>query len=444
MRFPRRKEEHSSGKIRLLTNIERVFPCVVLLAVGATRSSAQQLTPTWVQLGEGGKAIARVVVAAPGKCPSISLDGASKQMLERHPIPDGFRPLCEAVIPSNTKSAKVTGQALFLPKPNPSNVIAFGDTGCLIKGKELQDCKDPKKWPFEEVASSAAAENPDLMIHVGDYLYRESPCPAGSELECGDTPEGDNWEAWNTDFFTPAAKLLAHATWAFARGNHESCDRSWRGWFYYLDPRPWNGVCERYSLPYVIKLGSFELAIFDSSEVVVDSLDEKQVSAYTAQLAGLHVENAWLVAHHPFWGFKNGTKGEAYSPVSAPLQEAWYRASPKGISLILSGHVHLFELMAFDHEHPTQVVAGGGGTNLALPIPVSLDGIAVRGSTIIGSQSLRQFGYTVLEKRGSSWRLTLKNERQNELFGCSLFEGGHAKSPAGRASQGNEPDCSGI
>ena len=444
MGFIRRKDEYSSGKIRLLTNIGRVFPCVVLLTIGATRTSAQQLTPTWVEVGEDGKAIARVVIATPGKCPTINLDGTSQQMVERRPTPDGFRPVCEAVIPSSTKSVKVTGQALVLPKPNPSNVIAFGDTGCLIKGKELQDCKDPKKWPFEEVASSAASENPDLMIHVGDYLYRESPCPAGSELECGDTPEGDNWEAWNSDFFAPAAKLLAHVPWAFARGNHESCDRSWRGWFYYLDPRPWNGVCEQYSAPYVIKLGSFELVMLDTSQVVVDSLDEKQVSAYTAQLSGLYVENAWLVAHHPFWGFRSGVKGEAYSPVSAPLQEAWYRASPKGINLILSGHVHLFELMAFDHGHPTQVVAGGGGTDLAQPIPVSLDGITVRGSTIIGSQSMRQFGYTVLEKHGSSWRLTLKNERQNELFGCSLFESSHANSTPERTVHANEPDCGGI
>jgi hypothetical protein len=421
----------------------RVCTCGGVLVFVAAQSSAQQLTPTWVQLGEGGKAIAKVVIASPDQCPAIILDGTTHPMVERRPVPDGFRPLCEAVIPGNIKSASVNGQSLILPKPNPSIVIAFGDTGCLIKGKDVQDCKDPKKWPFEEVASSAAAENADLMIHVGDYLYRESPCPAGSELECGDTPEGDNWEAWNADFFTPAAKLLAHVPWAFARGNHESCDRSWRGWFYYLDPRPWNGVCERYSPPYVIQRDSFELAMFDSSEANLDSSDEKQVSTYTAQLAGLHTSNAWLVAHHPFWGFRSGTKDESYSPVSAPLQEAWNRASPRGITLILSGHVHLFELMILDHGHPPQVVAGGGGTDLAMPIPVSLNGTAISGSTVIASQSQKQFGYTVLEKRVSAWRLTLKNERQNELFSCLLFENVRGKSAADRISQGDDPSCGG-
>jgi hypothetical protein len=444
MTFALRNDKLSSDWIHFTMRWTRVCACVAMLTFGAALSSAQQLTPTWVQVGEGGKAIAKVVIASPDQCPAINLDGTTHPMVERRPVPDGFRPLCETVIPANIKSASVNGQSLVLPKPNPSIVIAFGDTGCLIKGKDVQDCKDPKKWPFEQVASSAAAENADLMIHVGDYLYRESPCPAGSELECGDTPEGDNWEAWNADFFTPAAKLLAHVPWAFARGNHESCDRSWRGWFYYFDPRPWTGVCERYSLPYVIQLNSFELVMFDSSEANLDSLDEKQVSAYAAQLTGLHVTNAWLVAHHPFWGFRSGTKGEPYSPVSAPLQEAWNRASPKGISLILSGHVHLFELMILDHGHPAQVVAGGGGTDLALPIPVSLNGAAISGSTVIASQSQKQFGYTVLEKNGSTWRLTLKNQRQNELFSCTLFAHAREKSAGDRTSQIDDPSCGGI
>ncbi len=73
---------------------------------------------------------------------------------------------------------------------------------------------------------------------------------------CGGTPAGDNWEAWNADFFAPAAKLLAGAPWVFTRGNHESCDRSWRGWFYYLDPRPWDGTCQEYSPPYTVKIGT--------------------------------------------------------------------------------------------------------------------------------------------------------------------------------------------
>jgi hypothetical protein len=194
----------------------------------------------------------------------------------------------------------------------------------------------------------------------------------------------------------------------------------------------------------VIKLGSFELVVFDSSETSEDAVEEKQVSKFAAQLSDLHVTNAWLVAHHPFWGFRSSAAGDSYSPVSAPLQEAWKRASPKGISLILSGHVHLFELMVLDHGHPPQVVAGGGGTDLAVPIPASLNGTAIGGSTVIASQSQKQFGYTVLEKLGNTWQLTLKNPRQNELFGCTLFGPAHNTSAGNRTSQANEPSCGGL
>jgi hypothetical protein len=414
---------------------------ISLISIGAARTSAQQLTTAWVELGDGGAAVARVVVATPGNCPSINLDATTLPMAERHPIPDGFRPLCEAVIPGNTQSASVNGQALALPKPNPTKVTVFGDTGCRIKGKEIQDCDDPAQWPFAEVAAAATAEKPDLMIHVGDYLYREIPCPSGSEALCGNTPSGDNWETWNADFFAPAAKLLAAVPWVFARGNHEDCSRSWRGWFYYFDPRPWDGACNPYSAPYLVKLGSFELVVLDSSAVNEDAFEEKAVSTFTAQLASLHVTNAWLVDHHPFWGFKSGTLGKPSISISVPLQEAWNRAAPKGINLILSGHIHLFELVVLDNSRPPQIVAGGGGTNLGAPIvAASLNGVSVRGSSVVGSETEHLFGYTLLEKRGSAWHLTLKNKLQDEIFSCSFAQAGES-SAAGGATQEHERIC---
>ena len=45
------------------------------------------------------------------------------------------------------------------------------------------------------------------MIHVGDYIYREDPCPAGDE-GCAGSPYGDNWPTWEADFFEPAGAAL--------------------------------------------------------------------------------------------------------------------------------------------------------------------------------------------------------------------------------------------
>ena len=275
------------------------------------------------------------------------------------------------------------------------------------------------KWPFQGVASQAASEKAQLVIHVGDYLYRESPCPTDKQALCGGTPAGDNWDAWNADFFQPAAKLLAAAPWAFSRGNHEDCKRSWRGWFYYLDPRPFSLTCAVYSPIYLIKLGGFELAMLDSSAAKEDSAETKQVAEYTAQLQSLHANNAWLVDHHPFWGFRTANDGTP-EPISAPLEAAWENAKPAGIRMALAGHVHLFELLIFDQDRPPQIVAGDGGTDLASPIRASVDGSRIQGAQVVMSGSQHEYGYTVLEKRPSGWALTLRGRTGEDLFHYSL------------------------
>ena len=90
----------------------------------------------------------------------------------------------------------------------PQRILVLGDTGCRIKGAALQACNDPAAWPFPPLAAAAAKLKPDLIVHVGDYLYRESACPAGN-AGCAGSPWGDNWTTWQADFYTPAAPLLA-------------------------------------------------------------------------------------------------------------------------------------------------------------------------------------------------------------------------------------------
>src|SRR5579862_7844618 len=392
--------------------------CTVFL--GAADVRAQALTPAWVELAEDGKAIARIVVSDADGCPAIQVDGASRAMVARKPMPAGLRPACEFAIPSGAKSVSVNGHSLALPKSDPARVIALGDTGCRIKGKQIQACNDAALWPFRKVSASAASEKPDLIVHVGDYLYRESPCPDASQAMCGGSPAGDNWEAWNADFFEPAAGLLGAAPWVFSRGNHEDCNRSWRGWFYYLEPRPWNGTCQDYSAPYLVKLGKFQVAVLDSSAAKENYLDEEQVSAFAAQLASLHPENAWLATHYPFWGFSTDPRGGLPKPLVAALEASWEKASPNGYTLILSGHIHLFEYVSVDQGRPPQVVAGDGGTQMAVPMHGSMKGTQIRGASVIGSRSRQEFGYILLSKEGKLWRLELKDQRQSVLVRCTV------------------------
>ena len=95
-----------------------------------------------------------------------------------------------------------------MPRPNPQRIVMFGDTGCRLKtGDPTQACNDHNAWPFPKVAAMAAAARPDLMIHVGDYEYREDACPTGN-IGCAGSPSGYGWDAWNADFFQPAAAAL--------------------------------------------------------------------------------------------------------------------------------------------------------------------------------------------------------------------------------------------
>ena len=67
-----------------------------------------------------------------------------------------------------------------LPKAEPQRIVVLGDSGCRMKKADnaWQACGDAAAWPFETVANAAAEFKPDLVMHVGDYHYRENACPA--------------------------------------------------------------------------------------------------------------------------------------------------------------------------------------------------------------------------------------------------------------------------
>lgn len=396
----------------------------VTIAAMQLAAQAQMLTPAWVEVGDGGLAIARVVVAQGSGCPSIIAGAATLVMAPRVPAPPGFQPVCEALIPRGTKSARMGGQALALPHDDPSRIAVIGDTGCRIKGAEVQNCNTD--WPFEQVAKAAAAAQPQLVIHVGDYLYREDRCPAEESKKCEGSPHGDNWETWNADFFKPAAKLLVAAPWALSRGNHEDCTRAWRGWFYYLDSGGWSGaVCNSMPAPVTVKLGGFQLVLFDSSAVKA-AVDSAQVKAYAAELRTLDVSNAWLVDHHPFWAVRPGKNGAPPVSETDALQQAWDQASPKGINMVLSGHTHVFELLSYGTQRPLQIVAGDAGTGLDKGVPHQINGADIYGVMVEQSEDEDEFGYTLLNKSANGWTLSLQDPKTKELLNCSI-DGGKAK-----------------
>lgn len=114
------------------------------------------------------------------------------------------------------------------------------------------------KTLVDRIAAQEEQSSPDIVVHVGDYMYRQGPCPAGSGKDCvgindpqpialselnGTTVDfmpgnwGDNWFGWWADVLFPSLSLLKTAPWIVVRGNHESCDRGGHGFFLLMDPR---------------------------------------------------------------------------------------------------------------------------------------------------------------------------------------------------------------
>lgn len=159
------------------------------------------LPPAWLEFGPMGHLLARVIVE--WDCPPLILDGLAVAMSPRAAVSDDFPVVaCEATVPFGAGSASIQGQVLPLPVGPLTRTAVIGDSGCWHSDwdKAYQACNDPAAWPFAAVAASVAAWDPDLIVHVGDYVYRESPCPAG-EAGCAGSPHGDNWATWDADFF---------------------------------------------------------------------------------------------------------------------------------------------------------------------------------------------------------------------------------------------------
>src|SRR5579875_314409 len=212
-------------------------------AAGETVGSLQHTASgsvAWIQMAEHGAEVRAAITG--GACPAASIDGRPVRLAVRSPADARFPTVCSAPLPEGASEVRIEERRLEAPNREVRRIVVFGDSGCRLKGPLVQACNDPKAWPFAEVARRAAARHPDLIIHVGDYYYRESPCPVG-DVRCAGSPSGDDWAAWRADFFDPAAPLLVAAPWVFVRGNHESCARGGVGWFRLLDAAPAAKTC---------------------------------------------------------------------------------------------------------------------------------------------------------------------------------------------------------
>jgi hypothetical protein len=448
-----------------------LISCLVLPASGATHKHVPpkrhihyeiRLAPAqaadgllrsaWVQYAPNGQVEARAVVGGE-LCPEISVDGTDWIMATRAAPDPKFRTVCTAIIPRAAKAASLVFHPepqtpgseiqdldivpLPLPVADPQRILVFGDTGCRIKGKELQACSDPAKWPFPQIAAEAARLKPDLVIHVGDYLYRENACPSDF-AGCTGTPFGDNWPTWDADFFTPAKPLLAAAPWVIVRGNHEDCNRAGLGWLRLLGPQPFdpNAACNPHLAPYAVPTAGLNLVVMDDADAA-DTSAAEMTPVYRSEFAALSQQPAptWLLMHRPVWAAISGPLGIPAGGNLTMTTAIGADGIPPPVTLMLAGHIHTFEAINYrprDHV-PPQVVAGFGGDNLD-PTPSNLRGTIFQGDTpvrVADGLSVGGFGFLLMTRTGDGWTIDVHDVHGRIERQCT-FAGGRVDCPKGK------------
>jgi hypothetical protein len=441
---------------------------LLLLTPGlAAAQTTQSPLAAYVVLGPDGERIARVVTEIKD-CPALFVDGHVMEMQVR--VPAGTAPLrataskpeltkpsafpatvCEAVIPAAAKHVSVHSWNLPLPPKVIRRIVVIGDTGCRIKAADnaVQACNDPKAYPFAMVAEMAAKWKPDIVLHVGDYLYRENPCPDGS-AGCQGSPWGYGLDAWRADFLDPAKPLLAAAPWIMVRGNHESCNRAGQGWHRLLDAYPFSAsqscddpaddVKGDFADPFAVPLGQgAQIVNWDTSGAgsKLFAADDPHTTAYSANISRIAelaktVPHTILTNHHPVLAVAAKTKkdgtieiGTSNKSLDALLATADPKLYPAGIDLLLSGHVHVWEQLDFAGQYPSQIVTGFSGTQediVPLPEQLPADQEIEPGIKAAGFSSwVDGFGFMTLERTGpAAWKAEIHDGMGKVVNRCTI------------------------
>ena len=357
----------------------------------------------WTQFGLGAdpQLIARVLIADGASCPTLTVDGASATMRERQDPRSGlFGRMCEErrTLGDSLHVRIASGSTVLLDQQvtrNPQTVAVVGDTGCRTTSFFDQGCGDPAKWPFAGIAGQVANKQPSLIVHLGDYYYREAPCK-GSNENCARAPYGDRPESWRAEFFGPARNLLAKAPWVFARGNHEDCMRGGYGWTYYFgDSRT---ACEVVYDQSIVRLAGLTLVSVDSAHAddkyAVGPVNQKWQSiagTVVSQLAGTTGPVILMTHVAPYAVCVTSCDKTSVADIGGLRAiDAALRAAGRR-TILLAGHLHTFQTLDAA-DGLSQVIVGNGGADLD-PFPVGTS-----------PPPVTSFSFTDWRRTGAKWQ----------------------------------------
>jgi hypothetical protein len=368
-------------------------------------------------------------------------------------IPSNF-PIktCEINWPKNVSKGSIFQQTLYPVKNEIEKIVILADTGCRLKDADnaYQDCNDSSKWPFKKIIESAAKLNPDLVVHVGDIHYRESPCPSNKE-GCKNSPWGYGYDTWKADFFDPAKTLLNTTPWVYVRGNHESCQRAGQGWQRFISPDSWsidkscdnpkNDTLGNYSEPFAVSLGkNSQIIIFDSANLPSKEFNQSDDGYKTYfnqikksdEIASQKVFNLFA-NHHPIsiiTPSKNKSENKQLilnkNSLTTVMQNIHQDdlLSPS-FNATLHGHIHTVQAIDYVMRRPVSLISGNGGSALEFTNQekFSLTDSQKKALKIGNFQSYMDFGFATLvrnDKNGLRWVFTEYDVNGNKIFACLL------------------------
>ncbi|NRA04185.1 MAG: metallophosphoesterase [Myxococcales bacterium] len=377
--------------------------------------------------------------------------------------------VCELLVPTGTRWIEVGGRKLRPVSRNPQRIAVIGDTGCRMKAgihldDGFQDCRDPNAWQFAEVAQRVAEWQPDLIIQLGDYIYREQKCPDGCSLCQGLVflSPGVRMRIWNEEFFNPAQPMLEAAPLVLVRGDHEKCSRAGRGYFRFLDPQSLGQQCADFSAPYSLDFEGLQLIVMDT--VQAEDTEQKLspevvINRYARDFeraAELATGASWLLSHRPIWSLRpkralsrseaNGDPKENWvgeaaclnqqfpdaagltvESLNATVQAALHASNlngtlPSEVEVVLASHVHVSEVLSFSGGRPPEFTIGNGGTKMLPTVTDGLLEVPIDSQTATNATMLEAvhgfFGFTPHPSGG--WRAEVLDVRGETIASCSI------------------------
>jgi hypothetical protein len=165
--------------------------------------------------------------------------------------------------------------------------------------------------------------------------------------------------------------------------------------------------------PYSIPVGPLRLLVMDTVNADDTTPDPAVVQAYAQQFDALGSGaggDAWLLSHRPIWGLVPTGSGAMKPKVfNATLEQASRNMFSPEVLLVLTGHVHLAEVLSFGGTRPPQMIAGIGGTLLLPEIGENVVGMDVADATLAAATITSEHGFITLEQQQEGWTATIRN-----------------------------------